>query len=190
MNIYKLLLINTQIIIILCGHKFQYGTQSKKTKEFTTEQVEAVFNSDKNNEVGVKLYAILQLCRGYSHSSRKLTEFYHVSHKQICNRADRFDAEGIGGLRRNPRQGRHRRLTREQRQRSSRTCRLARRISATTRRTGPARCCTSISKRITACRTGSPPRTTSSTGWASASSACAGAAPNATRRSTTRRGRR
>jgi hypothetical protein len=37
------------------------------------------------------MYAIIQLTRGYS--TRKLEDFYRVTHKQICNWADRFDAE-------------------------------------------------------------------------------------------------
>jgi hypothetical protein len=41
----------------------------KQFKNYTTEQVEKLFESDENNIVGVKLYAIIQLSRGYS--SRK-----------------------------------------------------------------------------------------------------------------------
>jgi transposase len=62
--------------------------------------------------VGVKLYAIIQLTRGYS--TLKLEEFYRVTHKQICNWADRFDAECIEGLRIKAGRGRHSRLREEQ----------------------------------------------------------------------------
>jgi hypothetical protein len=73
------------------------GRPVKTLKNCTTEQVEKFFDSDENNKVGIKLYAILMLTRGYS--SRALTEFYRVNFKQLCSWADRFDAEGIEGLR-------------------------------------------------------------------------------------------
>jgi transposase len=81
------------------------GRKVKQLKNYTTEEVESLFESDENNLIGVKLYAIIQLNRGYS--SRKLEEFYRVTHKQICNWADRFDAEGIAGLRIKSGRGRH-----------------------------------------------------------------------------------
>jgi transposase len=85
------------------------GRKVKQLKNYTTEQIESVFESDSNNRPSIKLYALIQLSRGYS--SRKLEEFYRVTHKQICNRADRFDAEGIDGLRIKPGRGRHSRLS-------------------------------------------------------------------------------
>jgi transposase len=88
------------------------GRKEKQLKNYTTEQVEALFESDENNIVGVKLYAIIQLSRGYS--SRKLEEFYRTSFKQICNWADRFYVGGIEGLRIKLGRGRHSRLSEEQ----------------------------------------------------------------------------
>ena len=88
------------------------GRRVKQLKNYTAEQVEALFERDANNRIGVKLYAIIQLSRGYS--SRKLEEFYRTSFKQICNWADRFDAEGLDGLRIKSGRGRHARLTEEQ----------------------------------------------------------------------------
>jgi transposase len=88
------------------------GRKVKKLKNYTTEQVEKLFESDKNHRIGVKLYAILQLTRGYS--SRALEEFFDVSFKQICNWADRFDAEGVNGLHIKPGRGRPSRLTSEE----------------------------------------------------------------------------
>ena len=84
------------------------GRKVKQLKNYTTEQVEALFESDENHRTGVKLYAILQLTRGYS--SRSLEEFFRTSFKQICNWADRFDAEGVVGLRIKPGRGRRARL--------------------------------------------------------------------------------
>ena len=72
------------------------GRKVKQLKNYTTEEVEAIFERDEGNRVGVKLYAIIQLTRGYS--SRKLEEFYRTTHRQICTWADRFDAAGIEGL--------------------------------------------------------------------------------------------
>jgi transposase len=88
------------------------GRKVKKLKNYTTEQVKKLLESDENHRTGVKLYAILQLTRGYS--SRALEEIFQTSFKQICNWADRFDAEGVKGLRIKPGRGRHARLTVEQ----------------------------------------------------------------------------
>jgi transposase len=85
------------------------GRKVKQLRNYTAEQVEAVFESDENHRTGVKLYAILQLTRGYS--SRALEEFFRISFKQICNWADRFDAEGVSGLRMKPGRGRRARLS-------------------------------------------------------------------------------
>jgi transposase len=90
------------------------GRKVKQLKNYTTEQVEMLFESDENNVIGVKLYAILQLTRGYS--TRKLEEFYRVTHKQICNWADRFDAGGIDALRMKPGRGRHSFVSDEQKE--------------------------------------------------------------------------
>ena len=88
------------------------GRKVKQLKNYTTEQVEALFERDKKYRTGVQLYAILQLTRGYS--SRTLEAFFRTSFKQICNWADRFDAEGVQGLRMKAGRGRHSRLTVEQ----------------------------------------------------------------------------
>ena len=88
------------------------GRKAKQLKNFTTEQIEALFESDSKYLTGVKIFAIIQLNRGYS--SRKLSEFYQTSFKQICNWADRFDAEGIKGLHIKPGRGRYSFLTEEQ----------------------------------------------------------------------------
>jgi transposase len=85
------------------------GRKVKQLKNYTTEQVEALFESDETNILGVRMYAIIQLTRGYS--TRKPDDFYRVTHKQICNRADRFDAQGMDGLRMKPGRGRHPHIT-------------------------------------------------------------------------------
>jgi transposase len=88
------------------------GRKVKQLKNYTTEQVEALYEGDEKHRTGVKLYAILQLTRGYS--SRALEEFFRTSFKQICNWADRFDAEGVQGLRLKAGRGRRSRLTEKQ----------------------------------------------------------------------------
>jgi len=88
------------------------GRKVKQLKNYTTEQIETIFASDEKHRTGIKLYALLQLSRGYS--SRKLEEYYRVTYKQICNWADRFDAEGVEGLRVKPGRGRKSLLSKEQ----------------------------------------------------------------------------
>jgi transposase len=88
------------------------GRRSKHFKNFTTEQIETLLESNPNYLTGVKLFAMLQIAKGYS--SRKLSEFYGTSFKQICNWANRFDVEGIKGLRMKPGRGRHSFLTEKQ----------------------------------------------------------------------------
>jgi transposase len=91
------------------------GRKVKKVKNYSTEQIETLIASDANHRLGVKLFAILQVSRGYS--SRELADFFGTSFKQICNWVDRFDAEGIGGLSIKRGRGRRFRLTDEQRNR-------------------------------------------------------------------------
>jgi transposase len=88
------------------------GRKVKQLKNYTTEQIETLFESDSNYLTGVNLFAIIQLTKGYS--SRRLSEFYQTSFKQICNWANRFDAEGIKGLHMKPGRGRRSFLTKEQ----------------------------------------------------------------------------
>jgi transposase len=88
------------------------GRKVKKLKNYTPEQIEKLFESGSKHELGVKLYAVLQLSRGYS--SRKLSEFYRTSFKQICTWADRLDADGIKGLQIKPGRGKKSRLSEAQ----------------------------------------------------------------------------
>jgi transposase len=89
------------------------GRKVKQLKNYTTEQVEKLLESDENYRIVVKLFAVLLLTRGYS--SRALEKFFLTSFKQICNWADRFDAEGVKGLRIKQGRGRRSRLTVQQR---------------------------------------------------------------------------
>jgi transposase len=91
------------------------GRKVKQLGNYSTEQIEALIESDENYRTGIKLYAILQLTRGYS--SRELAGFFRTSFKQICNWADRFDTEGVAGFRIRPGRGRRFRLATEQMER-------------------------------------------------------------------------
>jgi len=42
------------------------GRKVKQLKNYTASEVEAIFESDENNLVGVKMYAIVQLVKGYT----------------------------------------------------------------------------------------------------------------------------
>ena len=53
------------------------GLKVKQLKNYTTEDVELLFESYEKNRIGIKLYAILQLTRGYS--SCTLEDFYRTS---------------------------------------------------------------------------------------------------------------
>ena len=90
------------------------GRKVKKLKNFTTRQVETLLESDVKYRIGIKLFAILQITRGYS--SRALEEFFQTSFKQICNWADRFDTEGVKGLFLKPGRGRRAHLTDKQKE--------------------------------------------------------------------------
>lgn len=90
------------------------GRKVKQLQNYTTQQLESLLERDEKYKLGVKLYAIIQVSKGYS--SRKLEEFYHASFKQINNWVSRLDAEGIDVLRIKPGRGRHALLTAEQKQ--------------------------------------------------------------------------
>jgi transposase len=88
------------------------GRKVKQLKNYTTSDIEAIIACDEKHNVGIKLHAIKQLSKGSS--SRYLVDFYGTSFKQICNWADRFDKEGVAGLRLKPGRGRRCRLSEEQ----------------------------------------------------------------------------
>ncbi|MGC3978157.1 MAG: hypothetical protein QM751_07985 [Paludibacteraceae bacterium] len=69
-------------------------------------------DNDDKYKLGVKLYAVYQLSKGKS--SRELEDLYNTSFRQICNWADRFGKDGIGGLMNKPCSGRPTNLTSDQ----------------------------------------------------------------------------
>ena len=90
------------------------GRKVKTLKNYNAEQIKELTDNDSGYKQGVRLYAVYQLAKGKS--SRMLEDLYNVSFKQICNWADRFDANGIAGLKDKVRSGRPSRLTAEQKE--------------------------------------------------------------------------
>jgi transposase len=88
------------------------GRKVKSFKNYTTEQMKGFIDNDDKYKLGIRLYALYQVSKGKP--SRELEEFYNVSFKQILNRADRLENEGLAGLRDKPRSGRPKKLTGEQ----------------------------------------------------------------------------
>lgn len=88
------------------------GRNVKVLEHYTSEQIKTIIGGNKNHRLDIRLYAVYQLSKGKP--SRELADLYHVSFKQICNWASRFDKEGISGLLDKPRKGRPRRLTQDQ----------------------------------------------------------------------------
>jgi transposase len=72
------------------------GRKVKQLKNYSSSQIKAIIDTDDKYKLGVKLYAVYQLSKGKS--SRELEDLYNVSFKQVCNWADRFDAQGPVGL--------------------------------------------------------------------------------------------
>tara|TARA_R110000868_G_C10604040_1_gene740773 strand:- start:46 stop:561 length:516 start_codon:yes stop_codon:yes gene_type:complete len=91
------------------------GRKPRGVKGYTPEQIKALFNSEDKYKVGLRLYAVYQVSLGKP--SRELEELYNTSFKQILNWVDRFENEGIDGLRDKGGRGRKPRLSPEQMQR-------------------------------------------------------------------------
>jgi len=73
------------------------GRKVLTVKNYSSEDIKSLFNSDDKYKIGLRLYAVYQVSLGQS--SRKLEDLYNTSFKQITNWAHRFEAEGLEGLR-------------------------------------------------------------------------------------------
>lgn len=80
------------------------GRRVKQISGYTPEEIKALFNTDDKYKIGLRLYAVYQVSLGKP--SRQLEELYNTSFKQILNWADRFEKEGIDGLKDKPGRGR------------------------------------------------------------------------------------
>ena len=88
------------------------GRKVKQIKNYSSEQIKAIIDTDDKYKLGIRLYAVYQLSKGKA--SRELEDLYNVSFKQICNWANRFDQNGVEGLLNHPRSGRPSKLTQDQ----------------------------------------------------------------------------
>lgn len=91
------------------------GRKTRGVKGYTPEQIKALFNSDDKYKIGLRLYAVYQVSLGKP--SRELEDLYDTSFKQILNWVDRFEKEGLQGLRDKSGRGRTPQLSPEQMQR-------------------------------------------------------------------------
>lgn len=91
------------------------GRPVKKITGYSSSEIRALFNTDDKYKIGIRLYAVYQVSLGKS--SRQLEDVYNTSHKQILNWVDRFQAEGIDGLRDREGRGRKSRLETGQKER-------------------------------------------------------------------------
>ncbi|KAA6311088.1 hypothetical protein EZS27_037719, partial [termite gut metagenome] len=57
----------------------------------------------------IRLYAVYQIAQGKK--AEEVEAFYQISHKSVCNRVHRYNAEGLSGLVDRPRKGRPSRLS-------------------------------------------------------------------------------
>jgi len=91
------------------------GRKPRGVKGYTPEEIKALFNKDDKYKIGLRLYAVYQVSLGKP--SRELEALYNTSFKQILNWVERFEVEGIEGLRDKPGRGRTSQLSPEQMQR-------------------------------------------------------------------------
>lgn len=91
------------------------GRPVLKVGNYRPEDIKAMFRNDERYTIGIRLYAVYQVCLGQP--SRNLEELYNTSFKQITNWVHRFEKEGIEGLRDKPGRGRTSRLNETQRTR-------------------------------------------------------------------------
>lgn len=89
------------------------GRQVLKIKNYSPEEIRAMFNTDDKYKIGLRLYAVYQVSLGQP--SRKLEVLYNTSFKQITNWVRRFEKDGLEGLRDRPGRGRTSRLSEEKR---------------------------------------------------------------------------
>ena len=88
------------------------GRKTKQIKGYTPEAIKSLFSREEKYTIGMRLYAVYQVSLGQS--SRKLQELYNTSFKQILNWVERFEKEGIEGLRDKEKSGRPSKLTESQ----------------------------------------------------------------------------
>lgn len=76
---------------------------------YSIEKIEALIRSKEDYKIALRLLCILQIAKGGS--SHKAEELMYLSHNQICQWVNRFNKDGLDGLKDKPRSGRKPRLT-------------------------------------------------------------------------------
>ncbi len=72
------------------------GRRVKQISGYSSEEIKALFNKEDKYKIGLRLYAVYQVSLGKP--SRQLEELYNTSFKQILNWVERFEKEGVDGL--------------------------------------------------------------------------------------------
>jgi transposase len=75
------------------------------------EVIATQLRRDEKFSQGVRLYAVYQIALG--RKTEELQSMYNTSHKAICNWVNRYNAQGVEGLKERPRSGRPGRLSEE-----------------------------------------------------------------------------
>jgi transposase len=88
------------------------GRKVKQISGYTSEEIKALFNKEDKYKIGLRLYAVYQVSLGKP--SRQLEELYNTSFKQILNWVDRFEKEGVDGLKDKSGRGRKAGLSNEE----------------------------------------------------------------------------
>lgn len=86
--------------------------QKLKITTKSATEIQALIKSKESYQIGSRLVSILPLAMGQS--SRKAQELLLLSHNQICIWANRFEKEGIEGLKDKPKTGRKSRIDKDQ----------------------------------------------------------------------------
>lgn len=86
----------------------------RNIRGYSPSDIRSLFSKEDKYKIGIRLYAVYQVALG--NPSRQLEELYNTSYRQILNWVDRFEKEGIEGLRDKKGRGRKSRLTEQQKQ--------------------------------------------------------------------------
>lgn len=90
------------------------GRKVRVIQGYSPQQIKELIEQEPNYKIGMQLCALYQVSLGKS--SRELKELFHVSFKQILNWVDRFEKQGVEGLKDKGGRGRKCRLTTDQKQ--------------------------------------------------------------------------
>ena len=87
------------------------GNTVLKIRRANASEIKKLLAENELYKVGARLHIVYLVAMG--HSSRKLSEIHNISFKQITNWVQRFENEGIEGLKDRKGRGRHSALSEE-----------------------------------------------------------------------------